>query len=542
LDEGSKLMSNIIHVCLPGCRVDSVTEDEDALWLVAHTTSKCGICPNCRHRSVNIHSYYTRSINDLPFSDRSVQVRLRIKRFRCLFPECRRRTFTEAIPGFLVAYARRTPRVTLALWHIGQVAGGQAGAQLATCLRMPTTRYTLLRLLRRQPLPEAETLHIIGIDDWAKRRGQTYGTIVVDLERHRVVDLLANREAETLTTWLSSQPNIHIVARDRSVEYAKGIMGGAPQAVQVADRWHLLKNLSEAVERALQDLLSALLKQTPRQTVSGDRPRANFPRSQAETTKRQSSRQQRLELYTRIQYLKERGHGMRRIARVLGLSRGLVTHYYKAEAFPERKSHYVPSQLDPYLGYLEQRVAEGCWNSPQLWREICALGYPGRPSQVTKWVQVRRRNPPGASAETERFNGAPLPFALPPLPTCLHLLVAQPSRLSGEEQIRLAQLQEIPALRTLYDFVQTFAQIVRQRQSERLDAWLADCHGSKIAAFQRFAASLKQDYAAVKAALELPWSNGQTEGQIHRLKMLKRQMYGRAHLDLLRLRLLYTPA
>ncbi len=209
---------------------------------------------------------------------------------------------------------------------------------------------------------------------------------------------------------------------------------------------------------------------------------------------------------------------MRRIARVLGLSRGLVTHYYKAEAFPERKSHYVPSQLDPYLGYLEQRVAEGCWNSPQLWREICTLGYPGRPSQVTKWVQVRRRNSPGASAESQRSNAAPLPFALPPLPTCLHLLVAQPSHLSGEEQIRLAQLQEIPALRTLYDFVQTFAQIVRQRQSERLDAWLADCHGSRIAAFQRFAASLKQDYAAVKAALELPWSNGQTEGQIHRLK------------------------
>ncbi len=385
-------------------------------------------------------------------------------------------------------------------------------------------------------------LHIIGVDDWAKRRGQTYGTIVVDLERHRVVDLLANREAETLTKWLSSQPNIRIVARDRSLEYAKGITGGAPPAVQVADRWHLLKNLSEAVERALQDLLPALLKQTLHQTGSGDRPRANFPRSQAETTKRQHSRQQRLETYTRIQFLKQRGHGMRRIARVLGLSRGLVTRYYKAETFPERKSHYVPSQLDPYLGYLEQRVAEGCWNSPQLWREICALGYPGRPSQVTKWVQGRRRNSPVAFAGTERSNDAPLPFALPPLPTCLHLLTAQPKRLSSEEQVRLAQLQQIPAIRTLFDLEQAFAQIVRQRQAERFDAWLADCHDSSMAAFQRFATSLKQDYAAVKAALELPWSNGQTEGQIHRLKMLKRQMYGRAHLDLLRLRLLYAPA
>ena len=400
----------------------------------------------------------------------------------------------------------------------------------------------LLRLLRQQPFSETEQPHIIGVDDWAKRRGQTYGTIIVDLERHRVVDLLPNREAKTLTTWLSGQPKIGIVARDRSLEYAKGITDGAPQAVQVADRWHLLKNLSEVVERALQDLLPALLKQTPRQMGSSDRPRANFPRSQAESAKRQRSRQQRLETYTRIQFLKQRGYGMRRIARILGLSRGPVTHYYKAETFPERKTHYVPSQLDPYLGYLEQRIAEGCWNSQQLWREICPLGYPGRPSQVTKWVQWRRRNPPTASAGTENSEAAPLPLALPPLPTCLHLLTAQLKRLSSEEQVRLAQLQQIPVLRTVYDLVQAFAQIVRQHQAERLDIWLTDCHGSNIAAFQRFAASLQQDYAAVKAALELPWSNGQTEGQIHRLKMLKRQMYGRAHLDLLRLRLLYAPA
>lgn len=404
---------------------------------------------------------------------------------------------------------------------------------------MPTTRRTLLRLLRQQPATEGETLHVIGVDDWAKRRGQTYGTIIVDLERHCVVDLLPDRDAQTLGDWLAEQPSVQIVARDRSLEYAKGITSGAPQAIQVADRWHLLKNLSEAVERTLQELLPVLLKKPIRQVRSEDRPRANFSRSQAENTKRQRSRQQRLEVYTRIQFLKQRGYGMRRIARILGLSRGTVTRYYKAATFPERTARYLPSQLDPYLDYLEQRVTEGGWNSQQLWREISALGYPGRPSQVTKWLQWRRRNLPMDSANSEVPEATPLPVALPRLPTCLHLLVAQSSRLSHEDQVRLAQLREISVLQALHDLAQRFSQMIRQRQPELLDAWLADCSHSNIASMQRFAASLKQDYAAVKTTLELPWSNGQTEGQVNRLKLLKRLMYGRARLDLLRLRLRY---
>ena len=525
---------------LLGCRIDQVTEDEGVLRVAAHTMTKHGNCPNCGSKSRSIHSYYTRSISDLPVSERTVHLHLRIKRFRCLASDCRRRTFTEAIPGCLLAYARRTPRLTHALWRIGQVAGGQAGARLATCLRMPTSRHTLLRLLRQQPDAEVENLHIIGVDDWAKRRGQTYGTIVVDLERHRVVDLLPGRDAQTLGNWLARQPDIQIVARDRSLEYAQGITSGAPQATQVADRWHLLKNLSEAVERTLQDLLPVLLKQPVRQVSSETRGRANFPRSQAERAKRQRSRQQRLETYTRIQFLKQRGYGMRRIARILGLSRGTVTRYYKATTFPERTVHYVPSQLDPFLGYLERRVTEGCWNSQQLWREMSALGYPGRPSQVTKWVQWRRRNQPLESAIAGVPEATPLPVALPALPTCLHLLVAQPCSLSGEDQVRLAQLREVAAMQPLYDLVQRFSQMVRLRQPELLDAWLEDCSRSNIAAIQRFAASLKQDHTAVKAALELPWSNGQTEGQVNRLKLLKRQMYGRGHLDLLRLRLRYA--
>lgn len=166
-------MANTIHLHLPGCRVDSIESCGGELRISAHTKSKHSNCPKCGHRSWSVHSYYTRSINDLPLSEKVVRLRLRIKRFRCLTSDCRRCTFTESIPGCIVAYARRTPRLTHELWHVGQVAGRQAGARLATCLRirMPTTRHTLLRLLRQQPVAEGEMLRIIGVDDWAKRRG-----------------------------------------------------------------------------------------------------------------------------------------------------------------------------------------------------------------------------------------------------------------------------------------------------------------------------------------------------------------------------------
>ena len=535
-------MPNAVPLYLPSCHIDSVTEDENVLWIVAHTTSSRCNCPNCGSRSYHVHSYYTRSMNDLPLFEKTVRLRLRIKRFRCLASGCRRRTFTEVIPGYLLAYARRTPRLTRALWHIGQVAGGQAGARLASCLGMPTTRHTLLRLLRQQPAIEVETLHVIGVDDWAKRRGQTYGTIVVDLERRRVVDLLPNRDATTLGTWLAGQTSIQIVARDRSSEFAQGITSGAPQAVQVADRWHLLKNLSETVERALQDMLPTLRKHAGGVSTPSGHPRPNFPRSQTEKANQQLSRERRLQDYTRVQYLKQRSFGIRRIARLLGLHQVTVSRYFKANQFPERESHYVASQLDSYLDYLEKRVAEGCMNGQQLWREICQLGYPGRPSQVTKWMQLKRRAMSGEAVQVTSPNRLPLPVSLPSPHLCRHVLMSKVDRLSEQDRIVLAQLQQVPVLNQLYVLAQAFVSMVRERQTDRLDPWLTAAGTSNIAACQHFAASIKQDYKAVKAALELPWSNGQTEGQVNRLKMLKRQMYGRANLDLLRIRLLYAPA
>jgi len=406
------------YLILPECQTEIAEQVGNTLCITVRTTSTESCCPLCTVRSSSIHSYHQRQLRDLPVGAQEVLLTIRTKRFRCRNPDCPKITFIETIPDVLVKHARRTPRLGAVLWHIGQVTGGNAGARLTHHLHMPASRCTLLRILRQHGLPDRDPACVIGIDDWAKRKGQRYGTIVVDLERHRVVDLLEDREFETLAAWLRAQPQVHTVARDRSMQYAQGITHGEPQAVQVVDRWHLLKNLSETVERVLQDLLPKMKRQMQ---VSGydNAPREKFPRVAMDEERQIASRAQRLREYTLVQYLRRQGHGERRIARVLGMSRGKVHAFYHAETFPERKSHYVPSNLDPYLPYLEQRVSEGCLNAQQLWRELREHGYPGSSSQVSKWMTKRRRSIHEAQIRTTPVAA----LALPNMRTCVQLLI-----------------------------------------------------------------------------------------------------------------------
>lgn len=524
------------YLLSPNCQIEGVEQTGSRLHITACTTNAESGCPVCAVASSSIHSYHLRQLKDLPVGEQAVLLSIRTKRFRCRNPDCPKGTFVEEIPGVLVKYARQTPRLRKALWHIGQVAGGQAGARLSRRLHMTTSRCTLLRILRQEGLPDREAANVIGIDDWAKRKGQRYGTIVVDLERHRVVDLLADRESDTLTAWLRTQPQVHTVARDRSTQYAQGITAGAPQAVQVADRWHLPKNLSEMTERVLQELLPRM-KQQMSVPSADNAPRDTFPRAISDQERQATHRAERLRDYTLIQYLRHQGYGERRISRVLGMSRGKVRHFYHAETFPERKRHYVPSMLDPFLPYLEQRVTEGCLNAQQLWREIREQGYPGSSSQVVKWMTRQRHG----TREGRALTNAAAQLSLPGLRTCMHLISTAPERLSPENAFLLDQIRHDALVDTLYQLVQRFRTMICYQQVSLLDDWLEDCSKCAIAGLEQFATSLLQDYAAVRAALELPWSNGQTEGQVHRLKLLKRQMYGRARLDLLRLRILYSP-
>jgi len=516
---------------LAGCKIDKVTITEHQIIIEARTKRPKQVCPDCEMPSTHYHSSHIRHIQDLPISTREVRVALRVKRFRCSNQDCPRKTFTETLRD-IEPYSRRTNRTKEVLWHVGQVAGGQAGARLSRHLKMPISRHSLLRLLRRQTPPTVAPPRVIGLDDWAKRKGQSYGTIIVDLEQHCVVELLDTRDEETVSTWLKTQPQIEIVASDRAKEYARGIRSGAPQAIQVADRWHLLKNLSDALTNTIIEWRSRSNTAKQASAIA----RETFPRSRTDQARRKQAYEKRLKRWLLVKQLKARGLSSRRIARLTRLSRTTVLRYLKEDHFPERQPSPRPSILDPYLPYLKQRVAEADISARQLWREIQEQGYPGSASQVRKWKQSYD---PDTDIDT-RGESPTTPLVFPSLGVCFRLLSFLPEWLPPDEQVLLKHLLQNQDFALLHHLAQSLGTIIRERNDKELDSWLRDANNSPFPALQRFAMSLEHDYEAVRAALHYGWSNGPTEGTIHKLKLLKRQMYGRAKLDLLRLRLLYS--
>lgn len=540
------------------CEIDDVDIGNSMVIIRAHIKTPDGACPLCLRCSARIHSYYTRTIHDLPVSEYSVCLKLRVRRFRCENGRCQRQTFTEQLPELVASHAQRTRRLAEAHHNTACFVSGEAGSRLLARLRMQVSGDTLLRLLRRELLPLLDTPRVLGIDDWAQRKSHTYGTILVDLDRHQVVDLLADRTAATLAEWLRTHPGVAVIARDRSTEYARGAREGAPEALQVADRWHLLSNIRQMMERYLTQA-HARLKQLPRQSLdalndstAGTLPhRIPHARTENERLRSSASREARVALYTRVQGLRKEGGSIRGISEYLRLNRATVRKFYYAESFPERSQRkLIPSILDPYLTYLEERHLAGCQNASQLWREICQQGYPGTRSQVYKWVQQKRSQPAATTPkrylkQAELEEKPPLqsrrrtPF-VPSVKELTWLCVKSEDTLTKRERHILAWARQDKVVSQLYDLVQQFAAMIRKRQVNIFDDWLSACAKSGISCLLTFSARIQQDYAAVRASLETVWSNGQTEGQVNRLKLLKRQMYGRASFDLLRIKALHS--
>jgi transposase len=415
---------------------------------------------------------------------------------------------------------------------------------------MPASADTVLRLVRDQPLPARQPPRIVGVDDWAMKKGRTYGSILVDLERRKPIELLRDRTASTFSAWLRRHPDIRIIARDRSSEYARGA-ATASKAIQVADRWHLLLNARQMVERCLAGAHVRLrrlpiIEQPP--VASGGRARA-YPRTRAEEAASADSRARWQALYDEVRQRHARGEKLLAISRRMGLARGTVRKFAQAESFPERAVQQPgPSILDPFLPHLNARLATGYENATALWRELRDLGFAGSPKQVYRWMAERRTAPAKTTTRKWRSSHPRRPAASASLPSpkqLAWLLVRPPTALDATGTAVLARVRQDPEAATVADLAERFCTLIRQCCRERqthnceqmsikaLTAWMAEARSSGIQAVETFAAGLDQDRAAVRAALTQPWSSGQAEGQITRLKLLKRSMYGRAGFDLL---------
>jgi transposase len=396
-------------------RFTQVTVEQDTIYLQLAATAPTASCPGCARPSSAVHSRYQRHVTDLPCGPLAVRMQLFVRKFVCRNPNCVRRIFSARLPGLVATCARKTCRLVAALQAIGVALGGNAGARLAARLRLPTSPATLLRLVRAALVPHTPALQAVGVDEWAWRRGHRYGTILVDLATHRVVDLLPDRSAATVVAWLAQHPTITVVCRDRSDLYAEGIRRGAPHAIQVVDRFHLVQNLRQALEAFLINHRPALqaaavgtamarmppMGLVPVTPMYRGRRRSSTPAQPREEAARPPRHGRWVAIYEAVRTLRAQGTPIATMARQLGISRPTVYAYLRRGTPPApRRPQRSGQVLQPYLPYLIRRWREGITDSRQLWRAIQALGYTHSARTVCRFItQLRRASEEGDAPE-----------------------------------------------------------------------------------------------------------------------------------------------
>ncbi len=514
-------------------------------------------CPCCGTISKRIQSRYTRTLRDLPASGRPVHLVLHVRRFFCQESTCVRKIFAERFPALTLPRVKFTLRLQEALREMGFELGGEAGARLGKKLSYPGSPDTILRLVKRAELPPASAPRVVGLDDWSWKRRLRYGTLICDLESRKPLDVLADRSVETVSAWFVAHPSVEIVSRDRSSEYAAAIKKGAPQAIEVADRWHLGKNLAASVEtllaRCRAEIRRALHVQAmPEQGREETEPvleeEKRPARSRREEQARLARRAQKLDRYEQVLELRDQGLTAADIGSRIGIAGRTVQRWLAHGSFPEaRRRRRRPSLIDPYERYVLQWWQAGNRNGFQLYRALTAQGYRGSSKAMYRYLERLRtpqRHSLGSSSPSKphrrkRVLASPAPLENFSAQRATWLFVRQPEKLDETQHNELALIRQAsPSAEAAYYLAQAFMQMIRERTGHQLDAWLSSAEASRLPEFQSFAKGIQQDKAAVLAGLTLPWSQGPLEGHVNRLKLLKRSMYGRAKLPLLRARVL----
>lgn len=552
------------------------------------------LCPLCQFESHKIQSCYTRTIADLPFGEIKLVLKVRTRRFWCSNGKCQRKIFAEGFTHLVTRKARRTSRLNIRLSEFGFAQGGEPGARLATKAGMPVSGDTLLRLVRRLAITDYQTPQLLGVDDFALKKGQNYGTILVDLVDHRPIDLLEDRTADSFAKWLAVHPGVEIISRDRASSYADGGHKGAPSALQVADRFHILQNLTNTIKDVfvLQSSWLKLIELNPVQApcnttyeceevVSRDsiqeeltfvvqtqqqpcvldfilqspvphpdeqppkekRYNAHFRRAAA---LKQSRRASRIERYTKVTTLHAQGESIAGISRQMRLGRGTVKKFVDAEDYPEpmmRKSRGF-SKLKPFEQYLQQRWHSGQKKVKTLFAEIKEKGYNGGLTTVYDYIVREFRNV-SEDELREKFDKTPAKKVtreklenLTPR-RAAWLMICKSEKLKEPQKEELKKLLEVhKEVEPLYRLVQDFREMLMEHKIESWGSWIERAKMADLAPILSFVGGLVRDADAVKAAIICEISNGQVEGQVNRLKLIKRQMYGRAKLDLLKARVL----
>jgi hypothetical protein len=363
--------------------VDEVTDQGDYVLVAAHTGGAAAACRGCGASSSRVHGHYRRLLHDLPAAGRPVLIALTVRRLACQNPACRVRTFAEPVPGLTQRYARRTMLLRRLLELMALALAGRAASRLLALLGVGVCRDTLIQLVRALPGPEIGQVTVLGADDFSKRRGHSYATLIIDVEARKPIDVLDDRQAATLTDWLRAHSGVQVVCRDRAGAYSLGAKDGAPDAIQVADRWHLRDNLREYVEktvaahhRCVKERYSVLEQAAAAQAPDPRQAAGQASAVHAENRPRVVKARQR---YDQVQALKAEGKNVTAVTRQLRLAPGTARYYHAGSADEVTAGSLAgwPGKLDDYKPHLHQRWNEGCTNIQQLHREITDLGFRG---------------------------------------------------------------------------------------------------------------------------------------------------------------------
>jgi transposase len=522
--------ASVLSLLLPDYQVTQTAFDQEQVTISASRIPAPALCPNCHLPSTRLHSYYTRSPQDLSLGSFRLQLNLTVRRMRCLNQECFHQTFAERMPDFLPLYAQRTLRQTQFLRKLVFEVNGEGAARICRHLHLSVSSDTLTRIVRKTDLPPIPDPRIIGSDDWAKHKGTQYGTLIVDLERRHPIAVLSDRTKDTVQQWLEEYPSIQMVSRDRYADYIEAIEQGSPNAIQITDRWHLLKNLSDALHRMfsvygkeLQEVANRLASIEPEKEAQ------EKPIPPQDLPNQRISHQEKLLL--EVKQLAKAGYSNRQIAKMLPIHRETVAHYKAADRIPVRggAKPYVAARYEPYV---LQRWHEGCHSSKQIYQEIRAMGYTGSLSSLYHLLihLGMKANAPEQQLQPRRLTARQAAW----------ILTAPEAKLNDYQKRSRAELCAVyPEIAEASRLANGFVAMVKERQADQLAGWIEQAKNSSVPKLKTFAAGIADDFSAVLAALTYEWSNAQLEGQINRLKMIKRMMYGRAKLDLLRNRILY---
>ena len=507
-------------------------------------------CPKCGVVSRRVHARYERRVRDLPIQGERVLVRLRCRKFVCRNPCCAQRIFCERFGPALPAFARSTARLERALAALALATSANLAARLGRILGLPGSARSILRAAHRFEPPVTSAAHI-AVDDFAFRRGRSYGTLIVDLDTRQPIELLPDRGRDRLVAYLEAHPEVSLMTRDRDPRYAEAIRLAAPRAVVIADRWHLIRNLADAFERLvarsqrawrIQLQVALATEQAAAAATEGNAhvgelplprpPRLNAP-SPAKLAVRAAKRAERQRVFDQVHALRRDGWSLHRIADHVGLERETVRTYLRRDSPPDwSRARPTPSPLDAHHAFLARCWQEGCHNAAQVRHELEQQGYRGSLKSVQRYVRAWRDTPSPEAAAT----AAPVVILPPSRTLAWRLLQNEPDATTQ------ALLKHVPDAKHHTLLARAGIDNIRQRD---FPAWTAWCHAIRAGpdnALRRFVINLDTDRDAVHNALTHPHSNGTAEGHVNRLKLLKRSSYGRASFELLRRKVLHRLA